>query len=311
MANFDLKKFIAANKATFHSSLNEGKKQYYKDAEKDDAEHIKALEKDMKDDKKSSKMTKEELKAKIKEMVLSEMGNTKDFASTPTERPDGTFDISGIMKELNINIEDENEMYDPLYEEDDEDYDPDEEQRRDEENMRFDDDDLPFELQPDTPLEEADEEEKTEEEVDVDVEDPEPAPEEGEMDVEANAEVELTGAEKKAQENLEAALAAAKEMGDQKLVDQIGNSITFFTRQHIVKENKINESTELVDKGGFKFDRFSGGKKYGPSLQITAPGMTTISPNFIEIPGSKLGIFLGALEDAIRVFDDMKRQGLN
>jgi len=276
MANFDLKKFIAANKATFHSSLNEGKKQYYKDAEKDDAEHIKALEKDMKDDKKSSKMTKEELKTKIKEMVLSEM---------------------------NVNIEDENEMYDPLYEEDDEDYDADEEQRRDEEDMRFDDEGLP--------LEEADEEEETEEEVDVDVEDPEPAPEEGEMDVEANAEVELTGAEKKAQENLEAALAAAKEMGDQKLVDQIGNSITFFTRQHIVKENKINESTELVDKGGFKFDRFSGGEKYGPSLQITAPGMTTISPNFIQIPGSKLGIFLGALEDAIRVFDDMKRQGLN
>lgn len=276
MANFDLKKFIAENKATFHSSLNEGKKQYYKDAEKDDAEHIKALEKDMKDDKKSSKMTKEELKTKIKEMVLSEMGNTEDFTSTsPTERPDGTFDISGIMKELNINIEDENEMYDPLYEADDE------------------------------------KEVEDTEEVDVDVEDPEPAPEEGEMDVEANAEVELTGAEKKAQENLEAALAAAKEMGDQKLVDQIGNSITFFTRQHIVKENKINESTELVDKGGFKFDRFSGGKKYGPSLQITAPGMTTISPNFIEIPGSKLGIFLGALEDAIRVFDDMKRQGLN
>lgn len=279
MANFDLKKFIAANKATFHSSLNEGKKQYYKDAEKDDAEHIKALEKDMKDDKKSSKMTKEELKTKIKEMVLSEM---------------------------NVNIEDENKMYDPLYEEDDEYYDPDKEQ---------DDDDtvaVPRDGEG-LPLEEADEEEETEteEEVDVDVEDPEPAPEEGEMDVEANAEVELTGAEKKAQENLEAALAAAKEMGDQKLVDQIGNSITFFTRQHIVKENKINESTELVDKGGFKFDRFSGGEKYGPSLQITTPGMTTISPNFIEIPGSKLGIFLGALEDAIRVFDDMKRQGLN
>jgi hypothetical protein len=307
MANFDLKKFIAANKATFHSSLSEGKKQYYKDAEKDDAEHIKALEKDMKDDKKSSKMTKEELKTKIKEMVLSEMGNTKDFASTSTERPDGTFDISGIMKELNINIEDENEMYDPLYEEDDEYYDPDEEQRYDEEDM-------PRAYYPSgEPIEEADEEEETEtkEKVDVDVEDPEPAPEEGEMDVEANAEVELTGAEKKAQENLEAALAAAKEMGDQKLVDQIGNSITFFTRQHIVKENKINESTELVDKGGFKFDRFSGGEKYGPSLQITTPGMTTISPNFIQIPGSKLGIFLGALEDAIRVFDDMKRQGLN
>jgi hypothetical protein len=34
--------------------MEEGKKSYYKDAEADDAEHIKALEKDMKDDKKSS-----------------------------------------------------------------------------------------------------------------------------------------------------------------------------------------------------------------------------------------------------------------
>ena len=34
--------------------MEEGKKEYYKDAEADDAEHIKALEKDMKDDKESS-----------------------------------------------------------------------------------------------------------------------------------------------------------------------------------------------------------------------------------------------------------------
>ena len=34
--------------------MEEGKKEYYKDAEADDAEHIKALEKDMEDDKDSS-----------------------------------------------------------------------------------------------------------------------------------------------------------------------------------------------------------------------------------------------------------------
>ena len=39
--------------------MEEGKKSYYKDAEADDAEHIKALEKDMKDDKKSSMKIKE------------------------------------------------------------------------------------------------------------------------------------------------------------------------------------------------------------------------------------------------------------
>ena len=39
--------------------MEEGKKEYYKDAEADDAEHIKALEKDMKDDKDSSMKIKE------------------------------------------------------------------------------------------------------------------------------------------------------------------------------------------------------------------------------------------------------------
>ena len=59
---FDLTKFLKENKSlenlnsTF-KSLNEN--QYYKDAEADDAEHINALEKDMKDDKDSSMKIKE------------------------------------------------------------------------------------------------------------------------------------------------------------------------------------------------------------------------------------------------------------
>jgi len=43
----------------FTIPANENKKEYYKDAEADDAEHIKALEKDMKDDKESSMKIKE------------------------------------------------------------------------------------------------------------------------------------------------------------------------------------------------------------------------------------------------------------
>jgi hypothetical protein len=70
MDNFDLKKFLKENKAIENlnpsiKSLNEN--EYYKDAEADDAEHIDALEKDMKDDKKAS------LKAKIKEMIVAEL----------------------------------------------------------------------------------------------------------------------------------------------------------------------------------------------------------------------------------------------
>ena len=69
---------------------------------------------------------------------------------------------------------------------------------------------------------------------------------------------------------------------------------------------KIKEGTDLYDKKGLHFKRFAG--KGGPALQITVPGMTTMSPNFIQIPGSRLGEFASALMQAIRVFDDMSRQ---
>jgi hypothetical protein len=86
------------------------------------------------------------------------------------------------------------------------------------------------------------EEEEDEEDVDVDVEDVDvdvdidaDIDDEGGMDVEDDAKVELTGDKAAVSDNLEAALEAARELGDEKLVDQIGNTITFFTRAHIVK----------------------------------------------------------------------------
>jgi hypothetical protein len=57
--NFDLKKFLKESKVL--------ENQYYKDAEADDAEHIDALKKDMKDDKKSS------MKERIREYILAEL----------------------------------------------------------------------------------------------------------------------------------------------------------------------------------------------------------------------------------------------
>jgi hypothetical protein len=72
MDNFDLKKFLKESKAIENlnpsfRSLNENAKDYYKDAEADDAAHIRDLEDDMKDDKKAS------LKEKIKEMIVAEL----------------------------------------------------------------------------------------------------------------------------------------------------------------------------------------------------------------------------------------------
>ena len=86
---------------------------------------------------------------------------------------------------------------------------------------------------------EGDEEEvELEDEVEVEDTDTEDV---GEIDVEANAEVGITGDKKEVQDNLEAALEAAKALGDQKLADQIGNSITFFTRTHVVGTDQVAE----------------------------------------------------------------------
>jgi hypothetical protein len=86
-------------------------------------------------------------------------------------------------------------------------------------------------LNEDMPIDEAkkDEEEvDAEEEVDVEVEEPAmdaaPAPSQG-----------LSAEEQEIQNSLKIAYDNAVAVGDQKLADQIGNSITFFTRTHIVE----------------------------------------------------------------------------
>lgn len=83
-------------------------------------------------------------------------------------------------------------------------------------------------------LNEADEDEDVEVEDDI----------EGEMDADPEMEAEpamdapaagMTPEEEQVQDSLQQALAAAQAMGDEKLADQIGNSITFFTRTHVVE----------------------------------------------------------------------------
>ena len=72
-----------------------------------------------------------------------------------------------------------------------------------------------------------DEDVETEEEVDVvDTEDmPEDMPEEEDVVTDKGGIMS----------NLEAAMEKARELGDEKLIDQLGNTITFYTRQHISK----------------------------------------------------------------------------
>jgi hypothetical protein len=65
---------------------------------------------------------------------------------------------------------------------------------------------------------------------------------------------ELSGETKEIQQGLEQALKAARSLGDEKLAHQIGNSITFFTRSHIVKNNieNIQEVKRFQKLAGIK-----------------------------------------------------------
>ena len=101
--------------------------------------------------------------------------------------------------------------------------------------MKFDDPELDQEYQEylatndyDGPLEERKDEEEA-------------SAEEEEMDTEVNVDVEatpgqgLSAEEQEIQNSLKIAYDSAAAIGDQKLADQIGNSITFFTRTHVVE----------------------------------------------------------------------------
>jgi hypothetical protein len=85
-------------------------------------------------------------------------------------------------------------------------------------------------------IKEEEEEEDKEEDVEVEDEVEVTADEKEGIDVKQDADSDLTGVVGNVQDNLEAALEAARKLGDEKLVDQIGNTLTFFTRNHVVKE---------------------------------------------------------------------------
>lgn len=88
-------------------------------------------------------------------------------------------------------------------------------------------------LSEEEPVAEAEEEE----DVEVDIEDEIEADAEPEMEpaMDATPEVGLSKDEQEIQDSLKLAYDNAVAIGDDKLADQIGNSITFFTRTHVVE----------------------------------------------------------------------------
>ena len=145
-----------------------------------------------------SKMSKSDLKAKIREEILSALNEEEDYEKMGREVE------YGIRPGIDADELSMQDIFDML------------------DNEEFED----MEDIGDMPIDEAKEDE---------------APAEEEMDAEVNVDVEaapaqgLSAEEQEIQNSLKIAYDSATAIGDQKLADQIGNSITFFTRTHIVE----------------------------------------------------------------------------
>jgi hypothetical protein len=152
---------------------------------------------------KKAKMKVSELKAKIREEILSTLNEDEDYEKMGREVEYGIFPGS---EEDDLTMQDIFDMLD---------------------NEEFEDVEDIGGME-DMPIDEAKEDE-------------EEAPAEEEMDAEVNVDVEaapaqgLSAEEQEIQNSLKIAYDSAAAIGDQKLADQIGNSITFFTRTHVVE----------------------------------------------------------------------------
>jgi len=69
----------------------------------------------------------------------------------------------------------------------------------------------------------------------------------GEENIEVDTTSEVDPNVKAVQDSLTQAQAAAQKLGDAKLTDQIGNTITFFTRSHVVDKGAVAEGDEMEE----------------------------------------------------------------
>lgn len=76
----------------------------------------------------------------------------------------------------------------------------------------------------------------------------EPSTEESPTDTPSSEDSNLSDADQEYLDSLEDLKNKAKEMGDEKLENQIDNTITYFTRQHVVKEGDTDYDRKRLQK---------------------------------------------------------------
>jgi hypothetical protein len=207
MEKFDYKKFLTENKLTKASILREG-------FEEPKTEEVKP---------KSS--SKDELKAKIKEMIMAELSNDPE-----------DFEKAGREVEYGINPNDEKFDLKDFFMDDEEELAPEipgfEGTRDALDSFKI------REAKKDEEEEAAAEEEVSDEEIDTTIDTGE------DFNIDTSA---VDPNIKAVQDALTQAQAAAKNINDDKLTQQIGNTITMFTRTHIANtEKQVNEEMPMM-----------------------------------------------------------------
>ena len=206
MANeFNYRNYLKNNPLLAEAKKDEEVKEEYK----------KDMDEEMKADKKSSKMKLSEFKAQIKERILAEMSDDLDEADAVSFRrqnsPSYTMDADGgpvnpqphkVGKSTVEEMEDMDEEMDKMDEQEDVEVE--------------DNEDINIDVEKDIDIDDVSD--KSEIEVD------------SELAGESSDVTAILGLLTKAQEKAEG-------MGDEKLLDQIGNTITYYTRAHVVKSN--------------------------------------------------------------------------
>ena len=252
MKKSELKEIIKAEFLSEKEDSKKGNKEEQKRMEgaiRDDRDHIKDLEKDIKDnEEKLAKLKKDEPKD-VSENQLDEFDAGVVAVGAPMVM---AAVAAGVAK---MGYDAVMDMIKDKYPKEDAEYSRDEDMGM-AEAMRggsvYDEDDTMREQEDVDVEDDVDVDVKDEEDVDVDVKkDVEIDDESAESDIEVKSEVPgesadvsaILGLLTKAQER-------AEKMGDEKLMDQIGNTITYYTRAHVVAEAKDEDDVkeEMKDK---------------------------------------------------------------
>ena len=257
MKKSELKEIIKAEFLSEKEDSKKGNKEEQKRMEgaiRDDRDHIKDLEKDISDnEKKLAKLKKDEPKD-VSEELIREFDAGVVAVGAPLVM---SVVAAGVAK---MGYDAVMDMIKEKFPREDAKYSA-EEDVEIAEAMRggsvYDEDDTMREQEDVDVEDDVDVDVKDEEDVDVDVKkDVEIDDESAESDIEVKSEVPgesadvsaILGLLTKAQER-------AESMGDEKLMDQIGNTITYYTRAHVVAEDARTDAEEKGYKDGMKDEK--------------------------------------------------------